>query len=179
MPFRYCNPGGDIGHFEETLYLSVLVKTSLPSVPHFRHHSLLSFVWNCFCLSQNCCNHTHIKKRPGLDPSLLKNLWPISNLPFISKILEKTVASQLHSQQPLRTVSVRLPLRSQYRNHSPKMTNDLLIAVDSGLFTLLIFLDLCAASETICHATLLNRLSSFSIAHIPSAWFHSYPSGRP
>ncbi|KAE8285585.1 hypothetical protein D5F01_LYC15250 [Larimichthys crocea] len=40
---------------------------------------------------------TPILKKPGSDPSDFNNLRPISNLPFISKILEKIVASQLHS----------------------------------------------------------------------------------
>src|SRR4029434_8482172 len=38
-----------------------------------------------------------ILKKPGSDPNNFNNLRPISNLSFISKILEKIVASQLHS----------------------------------------------------------------------------------
>ncbi|MGL4877299.1 hypothetical protein, partial [Paraclostridium dentum] len=34
-------------------------------------------------------------KKPCLDPGVLTNYRPISNLPFISKIIEKVVAQQL------------------------------------------------------------------------------------
>ncbi len=36
-------------------------------------------------------------KKPQLDPEDLANYRPISNLPFLSKILEKVVSSQLYS----------------------------------------------------------------------------------
>ena len=36
-------------------------------------------------------------KKAGLDCNVLSNYRPVSNLPFISKVLEKTVASQLTS----------------------------------------------------------------------------------
>ena len=34
-------------------------------------------------------------KKPGLDPDDMKNYGPVSNLPFLSKVLEKIVLSQL------------------------------------------------------------------------------------
>ena len=34
-------------------------------------------------------------KKSGLDPNLLKNYRPVSNLPFISKVLEKVVDKRL------------------------------------------------------------------------------------
>ena len=34
-------------------------------------------------------------KKPNPDPENIKNYWPISNLPFLSNILEKAVAQQL------------------------------------------------------------------------------------
>ena len=30
-------------------------------------------------------------KKAGLDPNVFKNYWPVSNLPFLSKIFEKIV----------------------------------------------------------------------------------------
>ena len=38
---------------------------------------------------------TPLLKKPGLDPNDLKNFRPVSNMPFISKILEKVVLTQL------------------------------------------------------------------------------------
>ncbi len=37
----------------------------------------------------------HTLKKPTLDPEVLANYRPISNLPFLSKVLEKIVAAQL------------------------------------------------------------------------------------
>ena len=37
---------------------------------------------------------TPLLKKPGLDPNDLKNFQPVSNLPFISKILEKVVSAE-------------------------------------------------------------------------------------
>lgn len=34
-------------------------------------------------------------KKPDLDPALLKNIPPISSLPFLANVLGKAVASQL------------------------------------------------------------------------------------
>ena len=125
---------------------------------------------------------TPILKKPGADPSNLNNLRPISNLPFISKILEKTVASQLHSH--LSHNNLYEQFQSGFRPHHStetaltKITNDLLMASDSGLLTILILLDLTAAFDTICHTTLLSRLSSIGLTHIPLQWFTSYLSGR-
>ena len=123
-----------------------------------------------------------ILKKPGSDPNNFNNLRPISNLSFISKILEKIVASQLHSH--LSQNSLYEQFQSGFRpRHSTetallKITNDLLIAADSGLLSILILLDLSAAFDTISHTILLNRLSSIGITGIPLDWFHSYLSDR-
>uniref|UniRef100_A0A8C6M2X5 Reverse transcriptase domain-containing protein n=1 Tax=Nothobranchius furzeri TaxID=105023 RepID=A0A8C6M2X5_NOTFU len=103
-----------------------------------------------------------ILKKPGSDPNDFNYLRPISHLPFISKILEKTVACPHHS-----TETALL-----------KITNDLLIAADSCLISFLILLDPGAAFDTISHPILLNRLSSLGITHTPLRWFHSYLTGR-
>ena len=34
-------------------------------------------------------------KKPSLDPSVLDNYWPVSNIPFLGKVLESVVFSQL------------------------------------------------------------------------------------
>uniref|UniRef100_A0A3B5PRX1 Reverse transcriptase domain-containing protein n=2 Tax=Xiphophorus maculatus TaxID=8083 RepID=A0A3B5PRX1_XIPMA len=125
---------------------------------------------------------TPILKKPGADYYNLNNFRPISNLPFISKILEKIVASQLHTY--LSNNNLYELFQSGFRPlHSTetaliKITNDLLMAADSGLLSILILLDLSAAFDTICHVTLLNRLSSIGITQTPLNWFKSYLSCR-
>lgn len=49
---------------------------------------------------------------------------------------------------------------------------------DSGIILILILLDLSAAFNTICHATLLSRFSAISLSHSPLNWFKSHFSGR-
>uniref|UniRef100_A0A669BHD9 Reverse transcriptase domain-containing protein n=1 Tax=Oreochromis niloticus TaxID=8128 RepID=A0A669BHD9_ORENI len=123
-----------------------------------------------------------ILKKPGADPNNFDNLRPISNLPFISKILEKVVAAQLHLH--LNDHNLYEQFQSGFRpNHSTetallKITNDLLMAADSGLLSILILLDLSAAFDTISHNILLNRLASIGISHTPLAWFTSCLSDR-
>jgi len=43
-----------------------------------------------------------VLKKPNLDPADFTNYRPISNLPFVSKIMEKVVANQLQSFLALR-----------------------------------------------------------------------------
>ena len=40
---------------------------------------------------------TPILKKASLNPEILKNYRPVSNLPFVSKIVEKAVALQISS----------------------------------------------------------------------------------
>ncbi|XP_041642854.1 uncharacterized protein LOC121509496, partial [Cheilinus undulatus] len=126
---------------------------------------------------------TPIIKKPGSDPEDLSNYQPISNLPFISKILEKAVATQL--QQHMSNHELHEPLQSGFRTHHStetaliKITNDLLTAADSGHISLLILLDLTAAFDTISHTVLLDRLSHhLGITDTALSWFHSYLSQR-
>uniref|UniRef100_A0A3B3DID9 Reverse transcriptase domain-containing protein n=1 Tax=Oryzias melastigma TaxID=30732 RepID=A0A3B3DID9_ORYME len=121
-------------------------------------------------------------KKPGSDPTDLNSFRPISNLPFISKIPEKTVATQLHSH--LSSNELYEQFQSGFRPlHSTetallKITNDLLLAADSGSFSILLLLDLSSAFDTFSHPILLDRLSTIGVSNAPLNWFQSYLSGR-
>ncbi len=111
------------------------------------------------------------------------NFHPISNLPFLAKILERVVASQLCSH--LTTNNLFEPLQSGFRKfHSTetalvKVPNDLLMASDSGATSLLILLDLRAAFDTVDHGLLLTRLESvFGVSGKVLNWFKSYFTDR-
>uniref|UniRef100_A0A4W3JD78 Reverse transcriptase domain-containing protein n=1 Tax=Callorhinchus milii TaxID=7868 RepID=A0A4W3JD78_CALMI len=117
-------------------------------------------------------------KKPSLDASQLSSYRPISNLPFLSKVLERVVASQLRSF--LSNHSLFEPLQSGFcAAHSTetalvKVTNDLTIC-DQGSLCLLVLLDLSAAFDTVDHAILLHRLSSHLNLQGPVLeWFRSY-----
>ena len=59
-----------------------------------------------------------------------------------------------------------------------KVTNDLLIASDQGLVSVLVLLDLSAAFDTIDHHILLQRLKQLISIRIALNWFKAYFSDR-
>ncbi|KAL0153650.1 hypothetical protein M9458_051015 [Cirrhinus mrigala] len=122
-------------------------------------------------------------KKPQLDPSELANYRPISNLPFMSKILEKVVSAQLCSF--LQKNDIYEEFQSGFRPHHStetalvKITNDLLLASDQGCISLLVLLDLSAAFDTIDHDILIDRLQNYAgIQGQALKWFRSYLSDR-
>ena len=122
-------------------------------------------------------------KKPTLDPGILANYRPISNLPFLSKILEKIVAKQLCGF--LDSNNLFEKFQSGFRTHHStetalvKVTNDLLIASDNGLLSVLVLLDLSAAFDTVDHQILLQRLEHLvGIKGAALKWFESYLSDR-
>ena len=124
---------------------------------------------------------TSILKTSTLDPSVLGSCRPISNLPFISKVLEWAV----NERMLLRLHSNGLLPESAYRrSHSTetallKVTADALIAADMGKLTLLGMLDLSAAFDCADHSILLGRLEvSFGFGGTVLDWMSSYLVGR-
>ena len=122
-------------------------------------------------------------KKSGLDQDLLKNYRPVSNLPFISKVLEKVVDKRL--QRHLSENKLHEGFQSAYRRfHSTesallKVQNAILQSLDNNCATVLVLLDLSAAFDTIDHQTLLHRLENlFGIKDKPLKWMLSYLSDR-
>ena len=122
-------------------------------------------------------------KKPGLDQDVFKNYRPVSNLPFLSKILEKVVARKLESH--LDANKLHEDLQSAYRpRHSAetallRVHQDIAAALDNNSCVALIMLDVSAAFDIIDHPTLLKRLEhSYGISGSALAWFRSYVSNR-
>ena len=133
-----------------------------------------------------CFKHALVKpllKESNLDTELLKSYRPVSNLPFLSKVLERVVLTQLMTH--LETHNLLEPFLSAYRKcHSTetallRLVNDLLQASDDGHGSFLSLLDLSAAFDTIHYVILSQRLSStFGCTGTVLGWFESSLSNR-
>uniref|UniRef100_A0AAR2IKG0 Reverse transcriptase domain-containing protein n=1 Tax=Pygocentrus nattereri TaxID=42514 RepID=A0AAR2IKG0_PYGNA len=110
---------------------------------------------------------TQILKKPELDPTSLSNYRPISHLPFLPKVMERLVASQL--QTFLSDNAVYEPFQSGFRTHHSteaallRVVHDLLRSADSGSLNIVLLLDLSAAFDTVNHDVLISRLFSIGI----------------
>ena len=122
-------------------------------------------------------------KKPGLDPSVLANFRPISKLPFFSKILEKTVYSQLmdflNKQNILEIFQSGFKTLHSTESALLRVFNDIFLATDSGHCVVLVLLDLTAAFDTVDHDILITRLEQWvGISGTALEWFRSYLSDR-
>ena len=111
---------------------------------------------------------TPIVKKPNLDPTDVSSYRPISNLPVLSKLLERLVVRQLLDY--LTSMDLLPTLQSGFRaGHSTetaivRVLSDIILAVDRGDVAALVLLDLSAAFD---HDILLQRLRvTFGISDV-------------
>ena len=152
----------------------------LPFLQLVCNHSLQSGVVPS---SEKHATITPIVKKQGLDPDCAANYRPVSNLTFLSKLIERLVCCQL--SQYLGTNALYSPLQSAYRQyHSTesatlKVASDVFEAMDAGKVTILALLDLSAAFDTVDHDILIHRLShSYGIGGTALSWFRSFLTDR-
>ena len=96
-------------------------------------------------------------KKQGLDPEILKKFGPVANLSFISKIIEKAIATQIHDH--LINNDIVDNFQSAYKaGHSCetallRVYNDIVTTIGRGNGAILVLLDL-SAFDTIDYANL-------------------------
>ena len=163
--------------------LSFWNSASMNSVQSSQILSISLFLKEFFYRHSNKLLSSLFPKKTSLSTDDLNNFRPISNLIFISKILEKIVASRIQSHLSSNSLSSSFP--SAHRIfHSTETTllkihNDLIFAMDRGEVISLILLDLSAAFDTVDHSILLTRLQNwFGHDGLSLDWFTSYLSLR-
>ena len=163
-----------------TFFLKEIVEALLPSITLLVNGSLAQAT---LPKTQKSSIITPILKKMNLDPNDMSHYRPISNLSFLSKIVERVVASQLqlhldqHHLLP-RSQSAYRPCHST-ETALMKVLSDVFAAADRQHITILTLLDLTAAFDCVDHGILLRRLeSSFGLTERALGSFRSYLADR-
>ena len=115
--------------------------------------------------------------------SITSNYRPVSNLPYISKLVEKAMLEQINHHCNIN--NLLLDYQSGYRRNRNcktvllKLTNDLLWSMERKNITVMIVLDLSTAFDTVDHEVFLRNLwDNFGICGIALEWLRNYLNNR-
>ena len=163
-----------------TKLLKDCIDCILPIITRIVNQSITSSIMP---LSLKSATVTPLIKKPTLDPDDKKNYRPVSNLAYISKLIEKAVVAQL--QTHMKDNDLHPTHQSAYRkNHSTetallRITNDILREMDCNKCSLIVMLDQSAAFDTVNLDVLINRLEcTYGINSSALDWLKSYYNGR-
>ena len=116
-------------------------------------------------------------KNSSLNVTILKNYHPVSNLPFVSKLLERVMAARL--SEHMETHKFHEPFQSAYKPITACIYSNILQAMDRQRIVVLVLLDLSAAFDIIDHRVLLHRLChDLGVTGTGLRWFQSYLEDR-
>ena len=114
---------------------------------------------------------------------VLENYRPISNLPFLGRMIERVVAMQF--KQHLVINNLYTKTQSAYRAYYStetallRVSNDINLALDNHDDVVLVLLDLSSAFDTIDHSVLMDRLyTRFGLRGTALAWIKLYLTNR-
>ena len=126
---------------------------------------------------------TPLLKKADLDPEVLKNYRPVCNILYLSKLIERGVSVQFYDHMTL--INGHTANQSGYKpKHSCetlliRVTNDIIVSLDSSMCTIKLLLDLSAAFDTVDHDVLLDILwFELGIRGKVFDWFVSFLSNR-
>lgn len=118
----------------------------------------------------------------NLDPQHLSSFRPVSNLTFLSKVIENVILNQLwdHLNAAHALPNSQSAYRRLYSTETTvcSVTNDLLVQMDNGKCGILILLDLSAAFDTVVHKLLLEDCKAIGISGNALAYLQSYLTDR-
>jgi len=122
-------------------------------------------------------------KKPSLDANELKNYRPVSNLSFLSKVIERVVAEQfvkhLQGNDLLSHLRIDVIILHSLQRQLLCVLSYIYAATDRQDVTLLGLLDLSAAFNCVDHDILFDRLQqSFGNCGVALTWIRSFLHGR-
>lgn len=161
----------------------LLKKLATPFLPFITHIINASFSSQTFPPTLKDSIIFPTIKKPKLDKEVLKNYRPVSNIAFLSKILEKIVCSQI--EKYITDNNLDEIYQSGYKKgHSvetalTKILNDIYVSKEKKRFTALCLIDLSAAFDTIDHDILFKILENkLKIIGPALNWLKSFMTGR-
>jgi hypothetical protein len=122
-------------------------------------------------------------KKAGLDPEILKNYRPVSDLVFLSKLTERAAGKQLYEHMSVNKLHCRYEHAYKVAHSTETLLlgviNDILIAFDNNNGVILLVIDLSAAFDTVDIDKLLHILKlDIGISGTAIEWFESFLRGR-
>ena len=122
-------------------------------------------------------------KKQSLDRNTLKNYRPVSNIKFLSKVIERIVVNNITKH--MNENNLGEPLQSAYRAaHSTetallKVKDDIMTSLHHRKGVFLVLLDLSAAFDTVSHSILFQRMQDeLGLTGTALQWIKSYFSDR-
>jgi hypothetical protein len=159
-------------------FLKIILPYILPYVTHIFNTVLTT---STFPATWKISKITPLAK--SNDPGALSDYRPISILPAISKALEVIIRRQIMNHVDNKGLLSRC--QSGFRqNHSTatallKITNDLLIASENKLLSVLVLLDFSKAFDSVDHDLLCYKLTNqYGFTSSATSLIRSYLSGR-
>ena len=134
-------------------------------VPIIQHIVNLCLTTGDFLISCKSSIVIPFIKKPGLDREMLKNYRPVSNLSFLSKVIEKVISIRILGH--ILDNNIVDSYHSAYRaGHSCetallRVYNDIVTTVGKGNGSFLVLLDLSAAFDTSDHDYLFYILEKY------------------
>ena len=124
-----------------------------------------------------------ILKKSGLDPEVLKNYRPVSNLLSLGILIEKVVKKRLNQHMDVNNLHTKQQHGYKICHSTEtllvRLVDDVLVGFDSNTGTILLLLDMSAAFDTVDIQKLLHVLETdIGIRGTALAWFRSFLVGR-